>query len=266
VASTAIYSLLTGAGAEATVLGSSSHAVWLAVEDRVVVITTRDSTRLPNGIQLAAESSEDLFAAVDHGAAVDIGNGRVMLEGLAVSVGRWWDPRPALSSITHDQLAETVDGLPNDVPGIDSGPLHNALSAQSAGGVLHASRALLGKGPGLTPEGDDFLAGAMAATRLLAEALRRERVISMVAGISVPLARLAEARTTTFSAALIKSALRGQVAEPAGALLRALTGRGDIPSSHLGLIRVGHSSGPALAAGIVLGAQALIESTPKVRT
>ena len=101
----------------------------------------------------------------------------------------------------------------------------------------------------------------MAATRLLAEALGWERVISMVAGISIPMAELAAARTTTFSAALIQSALRGHVAEPAGALLRALSGRGDVAGSHLSLIRVGHTSGPALAAGIVLGAQSLVRKT-----
>ena len=265
VGSTAVHGLVTGAGSEAMVLGMSSHAVWLAVDDRVIVVSTNDATRLPNGIQIAAGSSDNLFSAVTPGAPVDIGHGRVMLEGLAVSVARWWDPRPALASVSTEQLAAALVDLPNDVPDINSHALHNAFVAHSAGGVLHAARSLLGKGPGLTPEGDDYLAGALAATRLLAESLGMERTVSMMAGISVPLARLAEARTTTFSAALIQSALRGQVAEPAGALLRSLTGRGDIRASHLGLIRVGHSSGPALAAGIVLGAQSLIESVARVR-
>jgi Protein of unknown function (DUF2877) len=258
VASTALFGLVTGSGIEATVLGTSSHAVWLLAEDRVIVISTSDATRLPNGVHLAAGSREELFRMVHHGGPVDVGHGRIMLEGLAVEVTRWWDPRPALAPITAEQLARTTVGLPDDVPDIDAGPLRRALEVRSAGGILHASRALLGKGPGLTPEGDDFLAGALAATRLLAEALGNERTISMVAGISTPLAQLAEARTTTFSAALIQSALRGQVAEPAGSLLRALSGRGDVAGSHLSLIRVGHTSGPALAAGIVLGARALI--------
>ncbi|MDJ0952744.1 MAG: DUF2877 domain-containing protein [Acidimicrobiia bacterium] len=258
VASTALYSVITGSGTKATVLGSSNHAVWLQAGERVVVIGTSDSTRLPNGVQLAAESKEGLFAAIEHEGAVEVGHGRLMLDGLSVEVTRWWDPRPTLAATTPEALIAAADGLPDDVPDIDPEPLRTALQARSAGGILHASRALLGKGPGLTPEGDDYLAGALAATRLLAEALGWERIISMIAGISIPLADLAEARTTTFSAALIQSALRGQVAEPAGALLRALTGRGDVAGSHLGLIRVGHTSGPALAAGIVLGAQSLV--------
>ncbi|MCP3993907.1 MAG: DUF2877 domain-containing protein [bacterium] len=265
VASTALYSLITSSGAKARVLGTSSHAVWLDAGDRVLVVTTSDATRLPNGIQLAAGSTESLFDSIVHDGDAEIGFGRVMFEGLSVAVGRWWDPRPVLAPITEAELASTIEGLPNDVPDIDSGPLAAALRARSAGGVLHSARALLGKGPGLTPEGDDFIAGALAATRLLAEAMRRERTIAMVAGISVPLARLAEVRTTAFSASLIQSALRGQVAEPAGSLLRAMTGRGDVAAAHLGLIRVGHTSGPALAAGMVLGAQSLIPAGGETR-
>ena len=260
VASTAIYGLVKAAGTEATVLGTSAHAVWLLVDDRVLVVSTSDSTRLPNGVQIAAGSSSDLFAMVHHGATVDIGHGRIMLEGLAVSITRWWDPRPILPATTPSALGAAIAGLPSHVPDVDPTPLRAALVANSAGGILHSARLLLGKGPGLTPEGDDYLAGAMAGTRLLAEALRRDRTTALIAGVSVPLAKLADARTTSFSASLIHSALRGQVAEPAGGLLRALTGRGDVESSHQSLLSIGHSSGPALAAGIVMSAQVLIQS------
>lgn len=258
--STAFYGLISGSATSATVLGSSSHAVWILVDDRVLALTTGDATRLPNGVQLAATSQEDFLSRVEHGEPAQVGGNRVMFKELSIDVNRWWDPRPVLAKTTREHLAAAVADLPNEVPEIDSTPLRVALEARSSGGILHASRSLLGKGPGLTPEGDDFLAGAMAATRLLAEALGYERAVGMIAGISMPLAALAGERTTTFSAALIECALRGQVAEPAGALLRAITGRGDVPASHLGLIRVGHTSGPALAAGIVLGAQSLLAS------
>jgi hypothetical protein len=70
---------------------------------------------------------------------------------------------------------------------------------------------------------------------------------------------LADARTTRLSAALIQHALLGRVAAPAGTLLRALTGRGEVTAAHQSLIEVEHSSGPALAAGIVLGAQSIVQ-------
>lgn len=260
VASTAIYGLVSAAGTKATVLGTSAHAVWLLIEDKVIVVSTSDSTRLPNGIQIAAGSSSDLFRLVHHGATIEVGHGRIMLEGLSVSITRWWDPRPILSVTSPSNLTESIAGLPSQVPNVDPVPLRTALVASSPGGILHSARLLLGKGPGLTPEGDDYLAGALAATRLLAEALGRDNTTAMMAGVSVPLAKLADARTTTFSASLLQSALRGQVTEPAGGLLRAFTGRGDVASSHQSLLHIGHSSGPALAAGMVLAAQSLIQS------
>lgn len=258
VASTTLHGLVRGSGTEAEVLGSSSHAMWLRTGDDVVVVCTGDATRLPNGIQIGPVSTEQPFSRIEHGSTAAIGDGRIVLDGLTVEAARWWDPRPALSPIRPAALLEACRNLPREVPGIEATTLRIGLEARSAGGILHAARSLLGYGPGLTPEGDDYLAGALAATRLLGEALGFERPVALVAGVSVPLARLAEARTTTFSAALIRCALRGQVTEPAGALLRALTGRGDVAAGHLALVRVGHTSGPALAAGIALGAYSLL--------
>ena len=121
---------------------------------------------------------------------------------------------------------------------------------------------LLGRGPGLTPEGDDVLAGALAAIRTVGTALGCRLALSMLDDADDALADAAHQRTTTFSAALIRCAMRGEVAAPAAGFLRALTGRGDVDAHRRGLLGVGHTSGPALAAGIVLGARSLIEAEP----
>lgn len=259
VASTAIHGLLTGMGAEATVLGSSSQAAWLQAGRRVVVISTGDGARLPNSIRLAAKYGDEVLRRIASETRVLVGHGMIMVDGIAVTATRWWDPRPALPTFTSDTLTARLRGLPTGVPGIDTASLRLALEVGSAGGVLHSARSLLGRGPGLTPEGDDVLAGTLAATRLLGEALGRENSVAMIAGVSPPLAELAALRTTAFSAALIEMAMQGQVVESAGVLLRALAGRGDVAAAHLGLIRLGHTSGPALAAGIVLGARSLVK-------
>jgi hypothetical protein len=259
VASVAIHGLLT-VPRIATVLGTSGHAIWLSVEDSVVVVSTRDATRLPNGIEIATRASDDPFQQVHHGASVDIGVGRIMLEGLTVTIGRWWDPRPILPEITPGSLGAAIADLPATVPDVESDGLRDALQGFKPNRLLAAARPLIGKGSGLTPEGDDYLAGAIAGIRLLSQALGHEPATSMLDRVANPLADLADARTTTFSAALIQYALRGQVAAPAGSLLRALAGRGDVAPAHRVLSRVGHSSGPALAAGIVLAAQSLIHT------
>lgn len=259
VASVAIHGLLTVPGT-ATVLGTSGYAVWLLVGESVIVVSTRYATRLPNGIEIPSRSSDNPFEQVHHGAPIKVGFGRVMLEGLSVSVARWWDPRPVLHTITTEELAANIAGLPADVPDVESDQLRSALHAFSPNALLAAARPLLGKGSGLTPEGDDYLAGAVASIRLLSQALNHGQATRMLDAVANPLAKLADARTTTFSAALIQYALRGQVAAPAGSLMRAFAGRGDVAPSHRVLLKVGHSSGPALAAGMVLGAQSLIGS------
>jgi hypothetical protein len=260
VASTAIRRVFSEPDTTATVLGTASHAVWLLVDREVIVVSTRDATRLPNGVEIAAGAAADVFRMVHHGAPVTIGSGQIALEGLTVDVVRWWNPRPILRRTSTTELAAAIVGLPSTVPGVESGPLFAALSAGIPSAILIAAESLIGRGPGLTPEGDDYLAGALAAIRMLAEAVGSADTAAMLDTVAGPLARLASIRTTTFSAALICHAADGRVAAPAGALLRALAGRGDVALSHRDLMHVGHTSGPALAAGMVLGARSLLQT------
>lgn len=259
VASTVLSSLLNGTATKATVLGSSNSAVWLHVGEEVVVISAGEGARLPNSVHLATEPGKQALDRIDAKTEVLIGNGRVTMGTVTVTVNRWWDPRPSLSPVSVAELAVNLEDLPSDLPEIDTSSLRRALAVRSEGGLLHASRSLLGRGPGLTPEGDDVLTGAVAAARLLGEATGQEKAVAFIGAISEPLARLAGSRTTAFSAALLRMALRGQVVESAGNLLRALAGRGNVAANHIELTRLGHTSGPALAAGIVLGAESLIQ-------
>lgn len=259
VASVALRQVLSKAEANAEVLGASAHAVWIRTGGDAVVVSTRDATRLPNGVEIATDASADPFGSIAHGDRVTLGPTSIAFDGLIVEVARWWDPRPALSRLSAAELSIAIDGLPSSVGHVGSEDLRRALSAACAVGLCGAASALLGRGPGLTPEGDDFLAGALAAIRTLGTALGADEALEMLEACGDHLARAARVSTTTFSAALIRCAIRGEVAVPAGAFLRALSGRGDVESTHRNLRSVGHSSGPALAAGIVLGAQSLIE-------
>jgi hypothetical protein len=260
VASLALRHLFSTDDVNASVLGASSHAVWLHARGEVVVVSTRDATRLPNSVEIAATSGAGLLDSVADGASIVVGTGSLAFDSLVVDLVRWWDPRPALPRTTSDDLGVATAGLPCSVPGIDSGPLRSALAVTSPEDLVDASVTLLGQGPGLTPEGDDVLAGALAAVRTLGTALGARPALDMLDEAEGTLVDAANSRTTTFSAALIRCALQGEVAAPAGGLLRALAGRGDVDSNHRDLLRVGHTSGPALAVGIVLGAQSLIDS------
>ncbi len=242
----------------AVVLGTSSHAIWLLVDDDVAVVSTRDATRLPNAVEIATPAAAEPFASIERGTVPLIGSASIAFGRLNVDVVRWWDPRPAVPRVSKALLGAAIEGLPASVPGIDAAPLGAALENGEPSALAAAARALLGRGPGLTPEGDDYLAGALAATRVLGVATGARRALTAINRANGWLEAEAARRTTSFSAALLRCALGGQVAAPAGAFLRAIAGRGDVDATHRALAGVGHSSGPALAAGIVLGAQSLV--------
>jgi hypothetical protein len=101
--------------------------------------------------------------------------------------------------------------------------------------------ALLGRGSGLTPLGDDVLCGWLATSRLLEDPARPAAAAEAL--------RLARARTTPFSAELVACAVEGEVIPEFGRLLAAL-GRGTgVDDALAALLRVGHTSGAGLALG-----------------
>ncbi len=112
-----------------------------------------------------------------------------------------------------------------------------------------AAGRLLGRGPGLTPEGDDVLAGAAAAIRALGRSagLPPGRIDAIV-GDLVP-AGLPR-RTGALSATLLRLAASGAAPEPAHRLLAGPPGGREAALADLA--RLGSGTGRALAAGIAL--------------
>lgn len=124
------------------------------------------------------------------------------------------------------------------------------------GDLETAAERLLGRGPGLTPEGDDVLAGAAAAARALGPAagLPAEAVDVLVRALAPADAR---ARTGALSATLLELAAAGALPEPAHRLLAGAgreTALGD-------LRRLGASTGAAIAAGIAMTARYVVRVT-----
>ena len=112
-----------------------------------------------------------------------------------------------------------------------------------------AARELLGRGPGLTPEGDDLLAAVAGTLAVLGPAAGWDR--SVLAATLAALVAKARARTTALSATLLELAAQGRLAEPAGRLLDlGPGGEAAWPAALARLERLGHGSGRAYAAGI----------------
>lgn len=136
--------------------------------------------------------------------------------------------------------------------------LCRAASDGDEAGVAAATRALAGLGPGLTPSGDDCLAGFAAAWGLVPQALApdfrgREAVPRAVcAG--------ARGRASALGWAGILHASRGEVSEPMGRFLAELAdpaGRGLAPALR-SVLSMGATSGGDWLTGALLGIDALL--------
>ena len=256
VASTACRARLDGPSSRGRLLGASHRAVWMSIDDDVIVLAAADGVRLPNGMALGVESTERPFEGMAPGDAAVVGEGMLHLPGLTARAARWWDPRPALAASTSAVVRERSAAARLRVDPVDDRGLGRALAGGDAPGVVAAAEALLGLGLGLTPQGDDVLAGALAALRLMGGALGRSRPGALVDEVAPAVLSAAAGHTTALSASLLRHACRGNVADPVAGFLHVLTGRGDLDTATETLLAVGHSSGASLAAGILCGAEA----------
>jgi Protein of unknown function (DUF2877) len=253
-ASSALYSVLTGPARPARWLGSGPAALYLRVSGQpgIIAVLAHDAVRLPCGLLLPATRAEmPLSSLVPPGPdkpACVAGDGQVAWAGpagpVALTVVRYWAPaRVASGQVAPSAVAAVRPALP--------GLAAAGLEAEIPAGLgpdrpdVMALR-LLGRGPGLTPAGDDVLAGFLAGANAF--------------GIDVTVlrhavARLAPAATTALSAGLLWHAARGECIDEAAHLAGALTGRGAPVAALSRLLAVGHTSGPALAWGLVLAAE-----------
>jgi len=172
----------------------------------------------------------------------------------------------------HEILLRHSGVIPQDLPGQLSDRLLRLGSAQcealSSALVLgdwaaFKQQALecAGMGAGLTPAGDDFLAGVLAALRYHGKS-RGVDVVSQE--FLEDLARLSGLRTTPFSGFLLGCAARGLVAEPFAAWVLAVhRGEAETATRHvLNIAAIGHSSGLDTLTGMLLVLQSIMGERP----
>ena len=260
----------------------------------VLAVLAHDAVRLPCGLVLPATSAELApgFMIVEsyaprHNARnsqgswqIAVGDGAVRWTGPAgpviVQAVREWAPaRPVRGEVAAGALASVRSLLSRADPGIAEltrqsrrladlalaarpGPARPVQAcpvlANDEGAIFTTVARLLGNGPGLTPSGDDVLAGFLIGAA--AFGLDAGPVRELVAA-------LAPARTTALSAALLWHAARGECIDELAAVAAVLTGQsgpeqaGPAVSRLLG---VGHTSGAALSVGLVISAEAALHA------
>lgn len=251
----------------ATVLAAFPTAVYLLPQDApVVAVEASDAVGLPNGLRLRRPAGGLALGEVPVGAAARVGDGLVELPDLVVAVDRWVDhtytPAAVDPVVLAGRLTELDAGvvahepLPGRLIAICGGLVAALVAAgdvdELAADAAGAARELVGLGAGLTPSGDDVLCGLFAGVHTLAPALGLAGLQRRVSRVGTAVLVDADQRTTALSAALLGHAHHGELARPARGLLRALLGRTPLAAALAALLRVGHSSGRDLAAGLSL--------------
>lgn len=214
-AASALLAALLGDGGplvEVTRTRLSVHYETGRADVPVLCVCTPDAVRLPSSVVTPVLPSGPLV--VRDGA----------LEGAGVDwrVSRWWQP-PRPRGLTPPPVQVSV-------PGVDVPPTLNPF-------------ALVGTGEGLTPAGDDVLAGALVAASATGHPRLEEwRTATRAALLS--------RSTTAVSHGLLTHALDGWATPELADFVVAVCRQDDAAATDR-LLAVGHSSGMALAAGVL---------------
>jgi hypothetical protein len=251
-ASAAVAPLVDGPPQAIRVAALTSRAVYFTTRDPahpVLCLATPDAVRLPCALVLGpGRSPGDLALLGDLAQDGFVGGGMLRIGGLTARVGRWWRP-PRPRGLGRMPVRAVVDALTARVPD----PLDRAGRAAVYRLVTALVRGeppaepvggLLGRGPGLTPLGDDVLAGALVALAGLGARVVAERLGAVVTAA-------APARTTAVSAALLCHAARGECVPELANLLTAARDGDPLDAALDALLRVGHTSGAGLVHGVL---------------
>ena len=276
-----VFERIDRSGSAGKVLGTGSRSAFIGVGDFVIAITRDRFPLLPNGITIPMAATNSFR----RGDPVSVSPGRIEAAGLVVELAgaTTWDPTvafvhdctrndilrrgvsileacgvsaepapPALANAIENRLeSQEAAGLFTGIEG-----LFDALTRRDRAGASVAARRLAGKGPGLTPEGDDLLAAVAGAVVAFGPA----------AGFDDPERRMwlgaigaQQSRMTALSATLLGLALRGMVIEPAGCVMN-LCVEDDVWLRALARLKAtGHGTGRAYA--LAIGAAASLLGT-----
>jgi hypothetical protein len=128
--------------------------------------------------------------------------------------------------------------------------------------VLARASEILGLGPGLTPSGDDFLAGLILSLAIGGKALRsnNKSELGFYRKISADIDKMAGEKTTIYSQTLLNQARSGQGPKAVVELIHALLTKdpNQVARSAKTVISMGETSGADIAIGIYYGIRFLI--------
>ncbi|WP_240506237.1 DUF2877 domain-containing protein [Thermoactinospora rubra] len=261
-ASAAVRPVLEAPRRPARVLAVFPAGAYLEVrterEPSVLAVVTGGGTRLPNAVLLAVP-----LPSLSVGEEAVVGDGGIELGPLSLRVRRWWDPAAPPGPVDPVRLAHAAALLrPDGTQGLAGNGAVDLLADSCAGGwllgALSAAEQLVGLGPGLTPSGDDVLAGLLVTLRHLGRGAGAERALWLADWLAATVTYDARTRTTPISATLLHCAAQGAACPEVLGVLRGLAGRTPLAPALARLRRLGHTSGADLAQGVAIGVDAVL--------
>ena len=239
-------------GGDGAVIASFRLACYVRLEGGLVALV--EPTVHAGPIHLVLDGAPPRAAT---GARVRVVPGAVIVvgEGIDVSGARsWWGLLPRPSSIRDhaDAIARVAAPAAARSPLLSEPfrvPADGARKLLVAGLLEEAARRLVGLGPGLTPSGDDALAGVLFALRASRGAELEPRASDLVGSLT----------GGVVSQAFVAWAARGQALAPAHDLLCAVVAGDDARarSSARSLASVGETSGADFLLGMSWGLSTL---------
>jgi hypothetical protein len=222
-----------------------SRALYLHVPAGLVVVASTRAPRGPLHLRVTALPPVTAFCPVEVTARLL----RIGDHACSFDLPAWSRRLPSASSLVRTRHAAR-EWLPDVSPTLDVGPAgiaglpDGALVALRRGNLPRFASLVGGHGAGLTPVGDDILAGVLlAACAIGSRSPTQSRDLPQSAH---------RAHTNDIARAFISCASRGRCIEPAHDLLDGLANadRDAVRAALADLDRFGSSSGAALAYGI----------------
>ena len=215
------------------VLHHTPLALYVEAAGRCVGVVAPAAAQVPCALRV----SDAAVLAVEDPSPYVV-RGTLYLTGIPLRVGRFVDVRAPRIELGRSPCQAASPAHAGERPPLPHEAGLAALSPLPARLDPAAVRHLVGRGPGLTPLGDDVLAGWLAV--LWATGRLDDETTATV--------RAALPRTTMLSATLLDCALHGEVLPELAAYLSTVEGPAEPPRSVAvaALMRVGHSSGTGL--------------------
>jgi hypothetical protein len=239
-----------------------THAVNLKVGDELWTVTDRGGHDAAFTVRLAgAALPGDLGARPGDPVYV---RSRHIRAGTAVidarTAVRWTPARYGVDLSGLSQRAAELEAAARPVAWAGSWPLAGgvaeALAAGCRGDLDDAVGRTTGRGPGLTPSGDDVLVGILAVLTAPGVEARCEPVAARLRSALTPTL----AATSDISRALLRQASQGHVSRPVWELARALLSGSPTASfsqARADVLSTGATSGGDTCAGLIAACQLL---------